>query len=83
MFVPSVVFNQFTFKLNFFKKLTRVTNSLDTGQEICLTGPELCSKAVVLLLLTFCLLLLPLLESVIVLCFVVRCFVSILVLQSS
>ena len=42
------------------------------------------SKAVVLLLLlTFCLLLLPLWESVIVLCFVARCFVSILVLQSS
>ena len=32
----------------------------------------------VLLLLTFCLLLLPLLESVIVLCFVVRCFVSVI-----
>ena len=38
---------------------------------------------VVLLLLTFCLLLLPLWESVIVLCFVVRNFMSILVLQSS
>ena len=37
----------------------------------------------VLLLLTFCLLLLPLWEFVIVLCFVVRCFVSVLVLQSS
>ena len=36
-----------------------------------------------LLLLTFCLLLLPLWESVIVLCFVVRYFMSILVLQSS
>ena len=36
------------------------------------------SKAVVLLLLTFCLLLLPLWESVIVLCFVVCCFVSVL-----
>ena len=36
-----------------------------------------------MLLLTFCLLLLPLWEPVIVLCFVVRCFVSILVLQSS
>ena len=35
------------------------------------------------LLLTFCLLLLPLWESVIVLCFVVRYFMSILVLQSS
>ena len=42
-----------------------------------------CSKAVVLLLMTFCLLLLPLCESVIVLCFVVRYFMSILVLQSS
>ena len=41
------------------------------------------SKAVVLLLLTFCLLLLPLWESVIVLCIVVRCFMFILVLQSS
>ena len=41
------------------------------------------SKAVVLLLLTFCLLFLPLWESVIVLCFVVRYFMSILVLQSS
>ena len=36
-----------------------------------------------LLLLNFCLLLLPLWESVIVLCFVVRYFMSILVLQSS
>ena len=41
------------------------------------------SKAVVLLLLTFCLLLLPLWESVTVLCFVVRYYMSILVLQSS
>ena len=41
------------------------------------------SGAVVLLLLTFCLLLLPLWGSVIVLCFVVRCFVSVLVLRSS
>ena len=39
--------------------------------------------AVVLLLLTFCLLSLPLWESVIVLCFVVRYFMTILVLQSS
>ena len=38
---------------------------------------------VILLLLTFCLLLLPLWESVIVLCFVVRYFMSILVLQSA
>ena len=42
-----------------------------------------CSKAVVVLLLTFCLLFLPLLESVNVLCFVVSYFMSILVLQSS
>ena len=41
------------------------------------------SRAVVLLLLTFCLLLLPLWESVMVLCIVVRCFMSILVLRSS
>ena len=41
------------------------------------------SKGVVLLLMTFCLLLLPLCESVIDLCFVVRYFMSILVLQSS
>ena len=41
------------------------------------------SKALILLLLTFCLLLLPLWESVIVLCFVVRYFMSVLVLQSS
>ena len=47
------------------------------------TGSAVHSKAVVLLLLTFCLLLLPLWESVIVLCFVVRYFMSILVLQSS
>ena len=41
------------------------------------------SKAVVLLLLTCFLLLLPLWESVIVLCFVVRYFTSLLVLKSS
>ena len=41
------------------------------------------SRAVVLLLLTCCLLLVPLWESVIVLCFAVRCFMSLLVLQSS
>ena len=41
------------------------------------------SMAEVLLLLTFCLLSLPLWESVFVLCFVVRYFMSTLVLQSS
>ena len=41
------------------------------------------TKAVVLLLLTFCLLLLSLCESVIVLCFVVHYFMPVLVLQSS
>ena len=41
------------------------------------------AKQVCLLLLTFCLLLLPLWESAIVLCFVVRYFMSILVMQSS
>ena len=40
------------------------------------------SMAVVLMLLICCLLLLPLWESVIALCFVVRYFMSILVLQS-
>ena len=39
------------------------------------------TKVVVLLLLTFCLLLLPLCEYVMVLCFVVHYFMSILVLQ--
>ena len=44
-----------------------------------MASAAVCSKAVVLLLLlTFCLLLLPLWESVIVLCFVVLYFVSIL-----
>ena len=42
-----------------------------------------CSKAVVLLLLIRCLLLLLLWDSVIVLCFAVRSFMSILVLLSS
>ena len=41
------------------------------------------SKAAVLLLLTFCLLLLPLWESIIVLCFCCMLRMSILVLQSS
>ena len=41
------------------------------------------SKAVVQLLLTFCLLILPLWEFVIVICFVVRYFMPILALQSS
>ena len=40
------------------------------------------SRAVVLLLLAFFLLSLSLWGSVVVLCFVVRCFVSVLVLQS-
>ena len=47
------------------------------------TWADVRSKAVVLLLLIFCLLLLPLWESVIVLCFVVRYLMSIIVLQSS
>ena len=41
------------------------------------------SKAVVLLLLTLCRLLLPLRESVVILCFVVRHFVSSVVLLPS
>ena len=55
---------------------------------VCILSPPVAwaavrSKVMVLLLLTFCLLLLPLWESVIVLCFVIRYFMSILVLQSS
>ena len=46
-----------------------------------MASPAVHSKAAILLLLTFCLLLLPLCESVIVLCFVVRYFMSILVLM--
>ena len=42
-----------------------------------------CSTALEQILQVQCLLLLPLWESVIVLCFVVRCFVSVLELQSS
>ena len=42
-----------------------------------------CSKVVILLFLTCCLLLLPLWESGVVLCFVVRYLMSLLVLQSS
>ena len=54
----------------------------ELGQLPSVTGPSstfiLGSKAVVMLLLTFCLLLLPLWESVILLCYVVRYFMSIL-----
>ena len=52
-------------------------------RELATAWAAVCSTAVVLLLLTFCLLLLPLREPVIVLCFVVRYFMFILVLQSS
>ena len=48
------------------------------SEPAAILNPEL-----VLLLLTFCLLLFPLWESVIVICFVVCYFMSILVLQSS
>ena len=47
----------------------------------CLLGKNVLLSFTDMLLLTFCSLLLPLLESVIVLCFVVRCVVSVLVLQ--
>ena len=57
------------------------TSKMHLSQPVAWAGVR--SKAVVLLLLTFCLLLLPLWESVIVLCFVVRYLMSILVLQSS
>ena len=57
------------------------SSRLDDVSSVHLIAPR--NVWQVLLLLTFCLLLLPLWESVIVLCFVVRYFMSILVLQSS
>ena len=65
-----------------------MTNLYKCEREREVNRPEanigvMLSILVVLLLLTFCSLLLPLWESVIVISFVVRCFVSILVLQSS
>ena len=67
-------FRKAIFKSGFLIKLTLSTQ---VAQE------AVRSKAVVLLLLTCCLLVLPLWECVIVGCFVVRYFMSILVLQSS
>ena len=57
------------------------TSEMHLGPPVALAAVR--SKAVVLLLLTFCLLLLPLWESVVALCFVVRYFVPVLVLRSS
>ena len=57
------------------------TSKMHVSPHVALAAVR--SKVVVLLLLTCFLLLLPLWESVIVLCFVVCYFVSILVLQSS
>ena len=59
--------------------------ALHPMESISLNSFVLLEHLVIMLtsLLTFCLLLLPLWESVIVLCFVVRYFMSILVLQSS
>ena len=57
------------------QQLVTLTNSMNEANSF-----QFCP---VLLLLTFCLLLLPLWESVIVLCFDVRYFMSVLVLQSS
>ena len=53
------------------------------GQSDHLTKPFSWANLIYGILLTFCLLLLPLWESVIVLCFVIRYVMSILVLQSS
>ena len=70
-----------------FQFFEEVLNIITRWSKVHLSRPvakaDVRSKAVVLLLLTFCLLLLQLWESVIVLCFVVRYFMSILVLQSS
>ena len=72
--------------------MSKILHNLTSGQSIYselkydgakIMSSNFNSKAVVLLLLALCLLLLPLWESVIVLCFVVRYFMSILVLQSS
>ena len=67
---------------------TKIGSGLSVGTNKMHLSPPVAwaavrSKAVVLLLLTFCILLLPLWESVTVLCFVVRYFLSILALQSS
>ena len=61
------------------------SNNHDTNIEslAMLLLTPISGLTVVLLLLTFCLLLLPFWESVIVPCFVVRYFMSILVLQPS
>ena len=64
-------------------KCCMVVFSSRSGLFVKLKQTAVRSKEVTLLLLTFCLLLFPLWESVIVLCFVVRYFMSILVLQSS
>ena len=65
----------------YYKRLKYKKNIFNLEIKTVLAAAR--SKTVVLLLLTFCLLLLLLWESVIVLCFVVRYFMSILVLQSS
>ena len=76
-------------KIIHFEELVDARFNNASGTDGCKVGKQYKArnnghgKMVVLLLLTFCLLLLQLWESVIVLCFVVRYFMSILVLQSS
>ena len=86
--IVNIFFNDFNAGISFTKTLTRLFVKNHCVCHIYFTGvisntAAFRSKAMVLLLLTFCLLLLTLWESVIVLCFVVRYFMSILALQSS
>ena len=81
--IRMVFLKEISEKVNFkiYQQTTFGTSKMHLSPPVAWAAVR--SKAVVLLLLTFCLLLLPLWESVIVLCFVVRYFMSILVLQSS
>ena len=86
-FSPCNIFAAFCSKFVFAFKIVVFNHKYGLIQMITHSVPLFYGKpnfqAVVLLLLTFCLLLLPLWESVIVLCFAVRYFMSIPVLQSS
>ena len=75
-----VILNLKPFNQQYFDKIHSKMESLKSA--INSMTPSCLLASVVLLLLAFCLLLLLLWESVIVLCFVVRYYVSILVLQS-
>ena len=84
MHSTTLKFGSFAVELSFqvkrFTPMTMSIISLNAGRVVFFNYRL---NAKLLLLMTFCLLLLPLWESVIVLCFVVSYFMSILVLQSS